>query len=253
MLTINIDQMLAETQAHIAADAVRQGTYWNGSHGCFIGCLAHSDRAETLTERFGLPLVLVRICEGIFEGLPADEAREFFSAVPVAIGRDGCDLSLVHWAFLAAELRALPPAPADVQAVIDPVIAGMDLLASGGTWDKAAAEAAAQAAEAAARAAEASAAWDAEAAAWAAAWATRATVAAAWAAEAAARAAARAAAWAAAWAARATRATEAAAWAAMAASRAAGYRRQRGAILRLIRGAAITSPAEKAPDTGATE
>jgi len=226
MLTINIDQMLAETQAHIAADAVRQGTYWNGSHGCFIGCLAHSDRAETLTERFGLPLVLVRICEGIFEGLPADEAREFFSAVPVAIGRDGCDLSLVHWAFLAAELRALPPAPADVQAVIDPVIAGMDLLASGGTWDKAAAEAAAQAAEAAARAAEASAAWDAEAAAWAAeasaAWdAEAAAWAAAWAARATARAAARAAAWAAAWAPRAT--------------------------------VAATSPAEKAPDTGATE
>ena len=78
------------------------------------------------------------IAESIFEGLPADEAKDFFAAFPAAIGCDGRDLSLVHWLFLAAELRGLPPVTADVQVVIDPVIVGMDLLASGQEWPEAA-------------------------------------------------------------------------------------------------------------------
>jgi hypothetical protein len=149
MLTINTDTLRAEVAAHVAADAVIQGTYWNGSHGCFIGCLTHSNDATVLQERFGLPLPLVRICEGIFEALPTDEAKAFFAALPDAVARDGKDLSRVHWRVLAAELRALPGVPANVQAVIDPVIAGMDLLAAGGEWTDAAAYAAARAADAA--------------------------------------------------------------------------------------------------------
>lgn len=157
MLTTNIAEMLAETQAHIAADAVRQGSYWDGEHGCFIGCLSHSSRAETLTERFGLPLPLVRICEGIFEGLPAAEARDFFAAIPVSIGRDGRDLSRVHWAFLASTLRRLPRTTHDVNVAVDVVIEGLDRLARGDVWSAARAAAeAAWAAEATRAAAEAS-------------------------------------------------------------------------------------------------
>jgi hypothetical protein len=148
MLSINTDTLRAEVAAHIAADAVVQGHYWKDGKGCFIGCLAHSRDATVLGDRFGLPLPLVRICEGIFEALPADEAKAFFAAVPDAVGVDGKDLSRVHWAFLAEELRALPEVPPEVQAVIDPVIAGMDLLASGQKWP-AAARAAARAAYAA--------------------------------------------------------------------------------------------------------
>lgn len=164
MLTINIDQMLAETQAHIAADAVRQGSYWDGEHGCFIGCLSHSSRAEPLTERFGLPLPLVRICEGIFEGLPAAEARDFFAAIPVSIGRDGRDLSRVHWAFLASTLRRLPRTTHDVNVAVDVVIEGLDRLARGDVWSAARAAAAEEAAAAEASWAAARAAWAAAAA-----------------------------------------------------------------------------------------
>jgi hypothetical protein len=142
MLTKNHEQLTIEVNAHIAADAVMQGEYWDGSKGCFIGCLAHSSDATVLRDRFGLPLPLVRICENIFEALPLDDAKAFFAAIPGAVGRDGKDLSRVHWAFLAAELRALPAVTEDVQAVIDPVIAGMDALASGGKWSEEAAEAA---------------------------------------------------------------------------------------------------------------
>jgi len=156
-LTKNHDILTAEVKKHIEADAVVQGKYWDGSKGCFIGCLTHSNDPEQAFERFGIPTAVMRLAENIFEMLSPAEARDFFAALPQAVGRDGRDLSRVHWAFLAAELSALPATRDDIQAVIDPVIAGMDQLASGGDWSRAdAARAAAYAAaHAAARAAAA--------------------------------------------------------------------------------------------------
>jgi len=162
-LTRNTDILRAEVSAHIAADALVRGSYWMagdsdvGGKGCFIGCLTHSNDPAPAFERFGLPVAVLRIAEGIFEALPDAEGKAFFAALPDAVGRDGKDLSRVHWAFLAAELRALPPTTEAVQAVIDPVIAGMDQLASGQEWPAVAAARAARAARAAyaARAADA--------------------------------------------------------------------------------------------------
>ena len=234
-LTRNTDQLFAEVAEHVAQDRIIQGTYGeyteNGFRGCFLGCLAHSknggddfydssDTVRRVIERFNFTEPFLRIAESIFEGLPADEARQFFADFPAAVGTDGKDLSLVHWQFFAADLRALPPVPADVQVVIDPVIAGMDLLANGQEWPEAgAAEAAAWAARAAARGAEA---------AEAAAWGAEAAEAAAWAARAAARGAeaAEAAAWAARAAAWGAEAADAAAWGAA--------RRQRDLFLELV-------------------
>jgi len=161
MLTKNHDRLTVEVKAHLDADALIGGAYWEpgdsavGGKGCFIGCLAHSSDASKLGDLYGLPLPLVRICENIHEALwrdAPDEARAFFAAIPQAVGRDGKDLTRVHWAFLGAELRALPKVPAEVQAAIDPVIEGMDRLARGEDWPDAA-RAAARAADAAARAA----------------------------------------------------------------------------------------------------
>ena len=125
--------------------------------------------------------------------------RRLFAALPDAVGRDGKDLSRVHWGFLAAELRAMPQTTDAVQAVIDPVIDGMDLLFSGQQWTAARAAAdAADASEAAAFTANAAAAARAAAAAASAATAARAAAfsaaSAAFFAKAAAAAAARAAA-----------------------------------------------------------
>jgi len=194
MITKNHALLTTEVAAHIAADAIIQGEYWVtegndvGGKGCFIGCLAHSSDAGELGDKFGLPLPLVKIAENIFENLPEDEAKNFFARLPKAVGRDGKDLSRVHWKFLALELRALPVMPSQIQDVIDPVIAGIGLLAAGDEWPKDAAYAAARAAADAAYAADA----------------------AAYAARAAARAAAYAAARAAAYAADAARARQAA-------------------------------------------
>jgi hypothetical protein len=226
ILTRNIDVLRKEVEAHLAADALVAGHYWFsrpnavGGKGCFIGCLTHSEDPSLAHERFGLTVPLMRIAENIFEALPQEDGRAFFAALPDAVEANGKDLSRVHWAFLASELRALPKVDEGTQPAIDHVIEGMDLLAIGKEWSADAARAAAYAARAAARAA-----------AYAAAYAVD-----------AAYAAARAAAYAAAYAVDA-------AYAAADAARAAAYAdaaariRQRDTLLRLIKEAPMGVPA----------
>jgi hypothetical protein len=136
MTTRNFDKLRREVAAHVAADTIVQGAYWDEAtkSGCYIGCLARSNNPAVNEAEYGLPVMLQRIAESIFEALPADEAKTFFAALPDAVGRDGKDLTKVGWQFLAAELRLLPPQTTDNQAVIDPVVAGMDLLANGQDW-----------------------------------------------------------------------------------------------------------------------
>ena len=227
MLTKNTDILRAEVDAHIKADALMRSTYWDVSKGkgCFIGCLTHSSDPAPAFERFGLPVAVLRIAENIFEALPDEEGRAFFAALPDAVGCDGKDLSLVHWAFLAAELRALPKTTEDVQAAIDPITAGMDILASGGEWPSTA-RTAASAASYAARSARA---------------AAYAAYAAAYAAASAAASAASAAASAAAYAAAYAAASAAAHAAAYAAACAAARIRQRDTLLNLIKAAPVVA------------
>ena len=144
MLTQNTDKLRQEVAAHVAADSIVQGTYWDteNNKGCFIGCLAKSNDPAINEVTYGLPQMVQLIAEDIFEALPIEEAKAFFAALPAAVSCNGKDLSRVGWQFLAAELRSLPEQPVKIQAVIDPVIAGMDLLASGQKWAAAAADAA---------------------------------------------------------------------------------------------------------------
>jgi len=239
-LTKNTEILRAEVAAHIKADALVRGSYWKpiknavGGQGCFISCLTHSYDPTPAFERFGLPVAVLRIAENIFEALPVAEGMAFFAALPDAVGRDGKDLSRVHWGFLAAELRAMPQTTDAAQAVIDPVIEGMDLLFSGQQWPDARAAHARAAAYACALfgvdpAAARAATYAARAATYAAEAATRATADA----DAAARAAADAVSYAdraAAYAAYAARAADAAARAARATARL----RQRDTLLALI-------------------
>jgi hypothetical protein len=147
MLTKNFQKLKDEVAHHVSADLVAQGSYKT----CFIGCLADGrNDTEFIENEYGIPLMVTRIAESVFEGLLADEAIKFFADFAKAGACDGKDLTRVGWQFLAAELRALPPVPNDTQAVIDPVIKGMDLLAEGKEWPEAAVDAAATDATAAA-------------------------------------------------------------------------------------------------------
>ena len=140
MLTKNIGQMKASAIQHIEADAVTQGEYWErdgnavGGHGCFIGCLTHGRNAEDIESEFGMPLILVRLTESIFERLTPEAAAKFFGDIPEAIGKDGKDLSPVAWQFLASELRTLLHVVDTSRENMSKVVAGLDSLAAGGAF-----------------------------------------------------------------------------------------------------------------------
>jgi hypothetical protein len=186
------EMVRAQVNAHTAADEIIQGRYWENGKGCFIGCIAHSDSVNSVQELTGFPIMLTRIAEGIFEGLPNEKAKDFPQAV-INAPRIGADLSLVSWKFLHWLIDDVlrEHGTDDVRASCAPALKIVSDKANGVEVpaDAAdAADAAADAAYAAARAAYA-AARAADAAARAAYAAARAAYAAARAADAAARAA----------------------------------------------------------------
>lgn len=99
-------QVIAGLQAHYEADEIIKGTYWQNGKGCAVGCILHDlnpGKSPEMYARFeielGIPQIVARLIDKIFEGLPNEEAKEFplkyMSAIPV-----GTDLSLV-WPHLA--------------------------------------------------------------------------------------------------------------------------------------------------------
>src|SRR5690349_19470839 len=104
--------VLALVQQHEDQDKIAQGHgYWEDGRGCAVGCtleslrqlegiahINHSDHGlyESL---IGVPPMLARIEDGLFESLPDGEwqtwPRRFLAAIPV-----GADLSLVASRFL---------------------------------------------------------------------------------------------------------------------------------------------------------
>ena len=74
-LAFHNDPALAElvrgqVAAHAAADEIAQGVYWQNGKGCFIGCIAHSSDPARVEELTGFPVMLTKLAESIFEGLP---------------------------------------------------------------------------------------------------------------------------------------------------------------------------------------
>ena len=88
VLTKNTDLLKQEVHEHITADAVIQGSYWEGDKDRFIGCLTHCDDPAPAVERFGLTEPILRIAEHIFESLPIEEAKAFLCKFPDAVQCD---------------------------------------------------------------------------------------------------------------------------------------------------------------------
>jgi hypothetical protein len=193
--------ILAQLAQHRTADELVQGIYWENGRGCAVGCTIHGGEHGEYETRFGIPMMLARLEDSIFEGLPNDVAKlwpeRFMSAV-----RPGADLSRVGWQFLHWLLTDETINPGiNHELVRDAVRQCADVLAVVATGHELV-ESAAWSVESAARSAARSAAWSAaRSAEWSAASAESAASAArsaAWSAESAARSAestARSAAW----------------------------------------------------------
>jgi len=204
-------QILLQLDAHARADELVKGKYWENGRGCAIGCTIHgADHAE-YEPRFGIPQMLARLEDQIFEGLPNEEAKRWPIRFMGAV-RPGADLARVGWQFMHWLLTDEKANPGITHPLVrDAVKQCADVLlplTKGVPVDPSAARSAARSA--------ASAAWSAASAARSAAWS-------------AARSAARSAAWSAASAARsatsaarsAARSAESAAWSAESAESAA--------------------------------
>jgi hypothetical protein len=98
------ERYLARLKAHHAADEIIQGTGYNGTHGCAVGCTLNQYDHRAYENELGLPRWLAHLEDRIFEGLPPVAAQrfavDFLEAVPV-----GADVERVRW-LLAARSAA---------------------------------------------------------------------------------------------------------------------------------------------------
>ena len=90
---------LARVRAHREADEIVHGTYWEKGKGCAVGCTIHSGRHADYETEMGIPRQLARLEDGIFEGMPNGNSKEwpeaFLNAIPV-----GADLYPAYWRFM---------------------------------------------------------------------------------------------------------------------------------------------------------
>ena len=91
---------LDQVRAHEAADEIVKGQYWEHGKGCAVGCTVHSGDHRAYETEMGIPVMLARLEDRIFEGMSNEAAKRFparfITAAPV-----GADLSLVGWQFLS--------------------------------------------------------------------------------------------------------------------------------------------------------
>jgi hypothetical protein len=114
---------LIELGMHAEQDRIVQGKYWHRGKGCAVGCSLHSvsqrlglkkmdySKYRLFETYLGIPVVLARLEDQIFEGMAKEDAKKwplrFAEAVP-----DGADLINVWNKFAPWMLReiALPAA-----------------------------------------------------------------------------------------------------------------------------------------------
>jgi hypothetical protein len=148
---------LKRVEGHRRRDELVQGYgYWENGKGCGIGCTLHSAQHSAYETELGIPQVIARLEDRIFEGLPRTEAQAWPSAFLKAI-TPGADLSNV-WPDFAVWLLTDPAAGLLRHAKSDAIRKSIrdvaDLYAhrvpiGDARWGKATADAAADAADAA--------------------------------------------------------------------------------------------------------
>lgn len=68
------EKYLDRVRIHRAADELVKGTYWQNGKGCAIGCTIHSGEHADYETKLGIPIVLARLEDALFEGLPNELA-----------------------------------------------------------------------------------------------------------------------------------------------------------------------------------
>ena len=163
--------LLTKLRAHAQADHIVKGQYWENGKGCAVGCTIESSDHSLYESRFGIPQMLARFEDAIFEGLPNELAMtwpiRFIEAVPL-----GKDLLNVQWQMLVLIVQDCNPVPSpatqEVLDILDALGRGEAVCQQRKEIASYTARAAARAASYAARAVARSASWAARSASWAA-------------------------------------------------------------------------------------
>ena len=101
------EKYLARVKAHLQADEIVKGTYWEDGKGCAVGCTIHGDDHYAYERELGIPIQLAHLQDWIFENSPNNEAKnfpvDFLESIPV-----GANLGLVlprffHWLLVDPE------------------------------------------------------------------------------------------------------------------------------------------------------
>lgn len=61
---------LKRVRAHAKADEIVKGRYWEDGKGCAVGCTIHSSNHSAYETELGIPRILARLEDTLFENLP---------------------------------------------------------------------------------------------------------------------------------------------------------------------------------------
>lgn len=98
---------IAAMKADVKAEALVQGHYWNGKNGCFVGCVIRGDSHADFELKLGVPRILARLADRIFEGLDYADAKKFsvgyLKAIPVGADLKGVWDKFAHFMLVDSE------------------------------------------------------------------------------------------------------------------------------------------------------
>ena len=93
---------IAAMKADIKAERLVKGSYWNNSrkNGCFVGCVIRGSAHIKFETQLGIPQVLARIADNLFERMPYEDAKvftvNFLKAIKVGADLSGVWLKYMH-------------------------------------------------------------------------------------------------------------------------------------------------------------
>lgn len=95
------DKYIQRLKKHKEADEIVQGKYWEDGKGCAIGCTIHGDEHLKYETELGIPCIIARLEDRIFEGLSNSDAKEFpllfLESIPVGVNTDLVFYKFMHW------------------------------------------------------------------------------------------------------------------------------------------------------------
>ena len=103
------NKYVKRVKSHYESDEIVQGIYWENGKGCAVGCTLEYDNSgesihQRMEDQLGVPRILARLEDKIFEGLDNGDAKKFPLEFLEAI-TPGADLSMVYPKFIVWLLK----------------------------------------------------------------------------------------------------------------------------------------------------